>query len=473
MLWIDGSAAMSRGARFADALAAARQRASELPTSRRRVVLATSRVETLLAPGEDLPTFDSRVAGASPESAPSATARQALEFARGPRSGEGPLAIEVFSVLPIEKDAIEALPKGVRLVASEWTPTKGREESGNAGIVQLGLSEPISGAFDAVDVFVEVFGAAEPTITLDGAVIAAVERGEPTNGAIWYLCRDVLARGGSLEARLAGADGSALDDIASVVLPNRSPIRVKVGEGVPQALVAAIRADRAVEVVDADADLLVRRSNGPESDALPTLEVAQSDAGIPAFVVRDTAIDDPERTIRDAFDGLGLRDVDAVDLAQRTKSPIEFELQPADQRGFAIRADLLDERYDLTQSPAFPRLIARTLRWLAHSEAVIPRLAAGDVASLDRFPARHGDAVLDPVGGETHLPRAGEFTRADGKVTRAALLDLAATSATNVRASDGERIESDPEIDFRPWIAVLAFLLLALEWWLVRTERAP
>lgn len=474
VLWVDGSAAMANGTRLQDALAAARQRADELPSSRRRIVLATSRLETLLAPGEDLPTFDLRTSGIAPEAVPSTTARQALEFARGPRSSDGALAIEVFSALPIDKGAVEALPRGVRLVAGEWNRSTKRDERGNAGVVQLGLSEPLSGAFDAVDVFVELFGAAgTPSITLDGAVLTPSERGESENGTTWFLCRDVLARGGVLEARVPGSDGSPFDDAASVALPNRSPLRVKIGEGIPEALVAAIRADRAVEVVAADPDLLVRRSNGPENDALPTLEVAQSEADTPAFVVRDVVIDDPERAIREAFAGLGLRDVDAVDLAERTKRPIEFELQQAAQRGFAIRAELLDERYDLIQSPAFPRLIARTLRWLGNSESIVPRVAAGDLATSDRFPARHGQALFDPAGGELRLPRAGEFTRADGKVLRAALLDLATTSATTARTSSEERIESDPEIDLRPWIAVLAFLLLALEWWLVRTERAP
>lgn len=474
VLWIDGSAAMARGTRFQDALAAARQRASELPSGRRRIVLATSRLETLLAPGEDLPTFDLRISGVAPEPVPSTTARHALEFARGPRSADGALAIEVFSTLPIDAHVVEALPKEVRLVAGEWGRATNRDEQGNAGVVQLGLSEPISGAFDAVDVFVEVFGASEPpALTLDGAALVPSERGESTNGTKWFVCRDVLARSGTLEARLPDADGSPFDDVASVVLPNRSPIRVQVGEGVPDSLVAAMRADRAVEIVTELPDLLVRRSNGAESTSVPTLEVAQPAAGTPAFVVRHVVIEDPERTIREAFDGLGLRDVDAVDLAERTKSPIEFELQQAAQRGFAIRADLLDERYDLIQSPAFPRLIARTLRWLANSEAIVPRAAAGDVAMQDRFPASAGDALLDPVGGAMHLPRAGVFVRGDGKVLRAALLDLASTSAATVRAGSGERIESDPEIDLRPWIAVLAFLLLALEWWLVRTERAP
>ena len=85
--------------------------------------------------------------------------------------------------------------------------------------------------------------------------LATVQRDRGSDGVEW-LARDVAALGGTLDARVLGADALAADDGATLVLPVRPRIRVQVGAGVPSSVDSVLRFDPGVELVEADPDVL-------------------------------------------------------------------------------------------------------------------------------------------------------------------------------------------------------------------------
>ena len=80
---LDGGAAMSRDGRFDEAAARAGELAGALPSTRREVRLVAGAVETVLAPGEDLPLLEARLRDRGPVAAPGGFAAALLELAAG------------------------------------------------------------------------------------------------------------------------------------------------------------------------------------------------------------------------------------------------------------------------------------------------------------------------------------------------------------------------------------------------------
>ncbi|MDA1196232.1 MAG: hypothetical protein O2894_13765, partial [Planctomycetota bacterium] len=123
VLLLDASAAMGAGRSFQDAVVRLTEAAAALPAARREVWFCGGRVETLLAPGESALLLADRLAGLTPEAAPSALARAA----RTARQIHGPdVRLHVF----------------------------GGEAAASDGATALGVAAARSGRWDAVDVFV-------------------------------------------------------------------------------------------------------------------------------------------------------------------------------------------------------------------------------------------------------------------------------------------------------------------------------
>lgn len=462
---VDASASMD-GGRLTAALAAARERASQLPRASTSIVLAGARTELVLAPDEPLATFDRRVATRTVDLHPQSVERTVLETLATVRDR---CVIEVCGVTPIGADVVALAPAGVTIVR---IPCAGLERSGDRRVSMLGVGEAESGAWDRVDVAVGLHGAAAADVRvtvddveLDGAVVDETDRGPR------LVFRDVPARGGRLDVAWAAGDGPRGG--IGATLPVRPPLRVAVSANVPASLATALSADRGVERVDADPTLVVRVAGEDVFPTVPALEV-HADPAVGAFVVRRPADGSADAAVRAAFLDLGLADIDAMELAQQTARSIELVLEHAPTRGVAVASDLLDERYDFVQSRAFPLFVARALRWLAAVEPLQSTWGAG--AWLEDGSTRYVGAdgrTVDTAGFEVRLPAAQTVTTANGRAARVAWIDADAQRRPVVDALSPAPDASSGGVRGTTLAALLALVLLCIEWWLVRSERMP
>lgn len=475
VLLLDASAGMGWGTRFEAALEALRARASELPRESTSIVVAGARIDTLLGAGEALPLFDRRAAELTPQPCAASVERALLGlFAR--EAPEGGREIELFGDAPVDPAVELLVPAHVRVSRIELGAS---ERAGNCGIVAFGVREAASGAWERVDVLVRIAGdvaaGAALELTLDGQAVSGVER-DATDPARW-LARDVPASGGTLVARLQGGDAFGADDTAQLTLPDRPLIRVALSPAVPANVRRVLELDPGVALTEGEADVAVRASGEDFGGDVPALELTDEAAQDSAFRVLGPEADDPQAALREAFESLGLAEIDSTALAQQSGRTIELTLELRERRGVEVWSSLVGDTYDFAQSRAFPLFVGLSVRWLAGVEPIESEAAAGRFAgaALNGAAQLPDGRTLDPLDAEAHWPRAGEWSRADGRMVRVALLDPAATAALPASAfqAGANELRSTASEDLLPWIVLAALALLALEWVLVRKERMP
>jgi hypothetical protein len=468
LLVLDGSAAMLRGERFAEASAAVRARAAALPRDRTRVVFAGARPLTLLAPGEELALLRRRLACVTPERAPS-TLADAIGAAAAVVPPGHRLDVEIHGDGALAPEWAAALPAGCTVRRVAPPPV---EEPSAAGIVALGVSEAASGRGDAVDLYLRVAGAPQlPVMELDGAPLVLAEPigAEGTE----QVLRDVPARGQRWSARVGG--GTHADGSAARVLPARAPLRVMLSPSVPANVQQALAADSGVAVVSEDAEVALRAAGEEFGVGLPALELVAPAAEQAAFLVRGPAASGAEDEVLRTFERLGLQEVDASALAAVANRPIELRFVADEaRRGIEVWATLFSADFDFAQSRAFPLFLAAAVRWLADAPELHSDLAAGTWMPATAAPLRAQDGtLLDGVGAPFRLPRAGEWSDARGRTVTAALLDPAlhdASAAASFREDAGALARATDPL---PWIVLLALGLLVAEWIWFRRGRIP
>lgn len=460
LLLLDGSAAMRAPGRFTAAADALRARAAASPRARTRVVLAAGRPLTLLAPDEELALLGRRLEGLAVEACPS-TLADAIAAAAAALAPDARLEAEVFGDGALDPGRVAAL--GARVSVRRATPPP---EGGAAEpiLAAFGVSEAASGAWDRVDLYARSSAGPAPSLELDGAPLPV----EPAAEDLAVVARDVPARGGSVRARL---DGRAA---AERVLPDRTPIRVALAPGAPPALAAALAADSGVALVAEEPEIAIRAAGSGFRPGLPALEWTLAASGGAAFTVRGPAADAGDE-LRRSFDRLGLREVDAVGLAEQAGRPIELRFLVDDAgRSIQLWSALLGDDFDFTRSRSFPLFLGAAVRWLAGEPELAAEHAAGrDAAGLEA-PLRDADgAALDGAGANFRLPRAGDWTDARGTLVSAALLDPALADLAAAGTFRGEAGAASAGFDPLPWIAALALALLVGEWILFRRGRIP
>jgi len=506
VLVLDTSASMSRGDTLRNALESVKRRARELPRRTTTVISAGSHVRTLLAPGEETPLLDQRATNLAADAAPSSLNRTIRSVCSGPLHADG-ADIEVFGVSPIDAELLANLPKNV-VVSRASVP---EAASDNSGITALGLSEPRSGAWSTIDLFVEVDGRGSArdangaarganaaardvpgatldvtaamrgvtaTLTLDGAPLVLSESGPLPDGRWRAIVRDVSARGGRVEARLSRSDALSADDSAALVLPMRPAIRVALSASVPSALRAVLAADPGVTLIvgEGEADVVVRRSDEAAKSAAPALVLVDEAAQPAAFVLQQPAAIDPDSALRRSYEALGLDEIDSTELAARAERPIELDLVQGTSRGISVWGSLFEPKFDFTATRSFPLFVARSVRWLAGDAARLGTTAAGEVRfGSDTAWTDAASRLFDPADGEVAFPRAGDVRDAAGRTLHVSLLDMQTTvlarDASPLPAPAGS--SASGVFEPLPWIVLAALILLLVEWWLVRTERIP
>ena len=213
VLLLDASAGMARAVgettRFAQAQAALAAELAESPRDRTEVLWCGEHVRTLLAPGEDRALLGPRLAGRTPDLAPGTLDRALRSRARMGDGEGGGRRFVLFGDAPVAPSTLAALGAGERVERAVLAPVI----DGGMGITAMGVSEPASGRWGMVDLFIQTRGGStsifDLTLTLDGE---RFERGGVigTDGdRRGFLISDVPAAGALLEARLAGRDALA------------------------------------------------------------------------------------------------------------------------------------------------------------------------------------------------------------------------------------------------------------------------
>lgn len=475
---LDVSAGMGHGNRFAQTTARLVEVVDELPIERRRVLACGESARTLLAPGEETLLLEARLEGLAPRAAP-ASLFPTIERLLGSAVGE--TTVLVFGDAPLEEARFERLPGGtVQRVA---TGDDEREE--NRGITALGVSPAASGAWDAVDVLVELTGdelesRGEISVRLDGEAISqAAEPVRSNERGRTLLFRDVPARGQRLEVTLVvsagGGDGLALDDSAAIRLPDRPLLRVGFSSSLDAALRPALEADPAVVIVDTDAELFLARAGEAIPAGVPVLRFVPSALQTESFLVTYDDDRDSEAVLFEVVGALGLEEIDSTGLAEAAERPITLGARPGAIREVAVWEELLGEGFDFVDSRSFPLFVARCLRWLSDTGALRSWAVAGEAfpesGAFTTADGRH----IDPVGAAFTPPLAGDYSSSEsGEAVAVALLSLDATEARALDGLDDPTAGVDGGgLDPVTWLLLLAGVLLVVEWALVRTGRMP
>lgn len=479
VLVLDGSASMAAGSRYAQAVAALEKRLGRMPADQRQVLWCGAGVHTLLNPGEHELLLAGRLAGLQPVPAPPGVEDLLRQLAVVNRPGRV-LEVTVFGDAPIRAETLALLPE-LRVSRAPLDPPPA---GGNAGITALGMAAAGSGAWDRVDVLVRaehddgsLVEPARLSADLDGNALPLASFVPVAAG---LLLPDLPAAGGRLTVRLAAADSRPLDDVASLRLPERPRIRVQLSPALAAVVGPALAADPAVEVTADDPRVVIRRQGETIGLDLPALEFVPADADQPAFHIVHPAVLDSAEVFAAAVRTIGLKEIDAMTLADSTGRQIEATVTPGTSWTFEVWEDLLADEYNFTQSRAFPLFIANGVRWLAgvredHAYLAAGRaLAGGPLGHADRVVDEQG-RVLDPLGVPFTPEQAGDLRRESGAPPLAvSLLDPASTlnlPADTLRPSAA--LPPGLGTPILVWVLLAALLLLAWEWYLLQTGRVP
>ncbi len=467
---LDSSAGMRRGELFESARLHLIDWVESLPRESRTVLAADQLGSPLLLPGEESSLLEGRWADLEPVASPCSIMDQVAFLAR--IHGEE-LTVYVFGGEPLEPEHEAALPSGLELhfISGEGPPT-----AQNFGITALGCSEAASGAWDTVDVFVEVRGtpgSTSPKVTgnIDGSSEGLIAQLQPSENGLQHLIfRDVSAQGGLFTVSLEAGDGLELDNEAQLRLPSRPRIRVSLSPELIEVVGPALHSDPAVVLVDQDPDVTIL--TGAETSSVPTLRFVPAALQAESFLLTYEGSQPAELVLSEALGSLGLADVDPTGLASRAQVPITLGARSGNRRELAIWSELLGDEFDFRDSRAFPLFVARALRWLGDTQDIQPWVGAGEPSlPVDTLRSSAGHD-LDAVGLTISPPLAGKYTSPTGDSWHASLLTpVLGVPPDAVLLPD--LVAPDRGPDLVSWLLMIALLLLAWEWALFRTEQIP
>ncbi len=483
VLVLDGSAGMASGDRFARAVDRLERQVARLPRARRQVIWAGAGLRPLLNPGEHELLLSRRLQRMSPDTAPASVERLLRQLSA---SAAGPTSVVVFGDAPVRRQVLDLVPTTMTVArAGEDASVR---LSGNAGITALGVADAASGAWDKVDVFVDVTATADRqvdpagvAIDLDGKVvtgaIAQASGGRPGP----FVLQELPASGGLLTVRLTGADSLSLDDTASVRLPDKPLVKVLLSPSLAGVIGPVLNADRGITPTGDGPHVVIRRAGETVGGALPALEFVRSASQPQAFFFTHPASFDSSAVLAEAVADIGLTQIDAMSLAQSSGRPIEVSIGQGPEWRVSVWEELLSDDYDFTRSRAFPLFVANAVRWLAGTDAWYPYAAAGRPLSTsvagERPRVLSADGrVIDPLGVEFVPAGAGELRLDSGQPLAVSLLDRDVTSGvgdTAIQPADLSRAGVSAPAGMATWLLLLAVALLALEWHLFQRGRIP
>jgi hypothetical protein len=459
---LDSSAAMAHGNRFAEARGQLIEQVEQAPLEGRSVLASGGTQRSLLLPGEASLLLESRLAQLTPTASPGQLERTIEAVAR---RAQVPTRILVFGDAHMDQDRLALLPENIQVERVPVAPDTA-VPSQNTGITELGTSLASSGAWDAVDVLVEITtnqaSSTVPAFSLDGQALTSVLKlPASTAGVTRYLLQDVSAMGGRFEATLPAGDSLELDDRAALMLPNRPRLKVLLSDSLREILGPVLEADPAVQLVSVAGDICLRRAHEALGSGLPALIFGPAAEQESSFLVRYDSEQTPEEVLSHAMGDLALGEIDATSLAEVAQAPISLGAVPSDLREVLVWEELIGEGFDFVDSRAFPLFVAGSLRWLGNAEALQAWCAAGETRIAGTRFAVAGDNIT-PNGSAlvvSLLSRTSSLTQPQAP-------DASDSSTSTLDLAGGA---SDPVT----WLLLLATLLLLFEWHQVRTGRMP
>jgi len=480
VLLLDGSANMARGDRFSSAVSALERDARRLDIDSREVLWVGGSVKPLLAPGEQTVLLGKRLEHLAPQAAPASMDQALSQLASILHTG-GKTLIRIYGDAPVSPLTLKLMPASHVVVRATAAP-RSQDEEPNAGITTLGIAEASSGRWSKVDVLVhaqrttgEAVELTNLAMHLDGQPLNALAIEKTAAGA--FLLKDLPAAGGLLEVKLDRRDALALDDEASVRLPRRPLIRVLLSPSLQSVLAGVLAADPAIERTAENPDVVIRREGENLGDGRSTLVFVPMASQSAAF-----SLTWPQDSDAAGEDADGRHQIDASALAQVARRPIELVVKPGPLRVFAVWQELLVEDFNFTRSRSFPLFIAESVRWLAHTPAWYPYVAAGEPlpppSGTERAPFVNAMAFpIDTMRSAFVPEQAGDLPDASGiQPLHAALLDANTTlSRSGSVNAIGRAGALSPAHAFDPVtvLLLLAFLLLGGEWFLNQRGRVP
>ncbi len=483
VLVLDGSAGMAAGTRYPDAVAALRQYVSRLPADSRQVVWSGGGTRTLLNPGEHELLLEKRLARLQPVAAPAGVETLLRQLAAARRPGRA-TSVVIFGDAPVRPESLALTPN----LPVARAPLGSRPTARNAGLTALGVTEAESGAWDRVDVFVRIEsnqpaagGPDQLKIDLDGRELPATELGAVRgNAAHGFLLRNLPATGGLLTVRLTPDDALPLDNLARLRLPDKPKLTVQLSPSLDRTLRPVLAADPAIQIADTGAMVAIRRQGESVGANLPALEFVASGDSRPAFLITHPAKLDSTAVFNHAVKAIGLREIDAMSLAEVARRPVEVTVGTGPQWRIEVWQELLSDGFNFTKSRAFPLFVGNSLRWLAGTRSGYPLVAAGRPLAAETL--EMGDRVVDPQGrvldplGVPFVPeQAGEIKMENLSGPLAvSLLDPATTlgaisAASELKSTGPMGLATNPVT----WLLLAALVLLVLEWHLHQTSRVP
>lgn len=486
VLVLDGSAGISAGRRFEDAVRQLETQIASLPRARRQVLWSGARTRTLLNPGEHEWLLSERLESLAPEAAPSSIERLLRRIA-AMASTEEPISVLVFGEAPVRRTVLDLMPSTVSVRRA--APPASLER--NTGITALGVANAASGGWDKVDVLIQVDGTTDrPPMSIDDIEldmdrqpIARAAIASPAEGrANAWLVRDLPANGGLFTAKIRDRDTLPLDDVARVRLPRKSMVNVLLSPSLASVIAPALRADPGVRLVTDAADVVIRRAGEPFGTEVPALELVGAATQAQAFLLTHPAAMDSTAVFNDAVHSIGLTQIDGMSLAHAAQRPIEAAIVAGRQWRFSMWEELLSDDFNFTQSRSFPLFMANAVRWLAGTPAWYPSVAAGQPLSTTEPGERRralgaGGRVLNPLD-VAFVPAAAGALRLDSlsEPLSVALLDHDVTTggdSSALEVADNARSNEASQGVIAMWIVAIAVVLLGVEWYLFQTGRIP
>jgi hypothetical protein len=495
VLVLDGSAGMAAGDRFETTVARLKDYVARLPADWRQVIWAGGEVRPLLAPGEHELLLSKRLDQMRPEAAPSSIERTLRQLSVTPRLAQWPTSVVVFGDAPVRQEVLALVPKSMSIQRA-LMPGQLKD---NIGITALGVADAASGAWDKVDVYVETGTTGDrrvaPIVPADDRAEALARAGvqielnrQPlppasvSRAGQGYVVHDVPADGGLLTASVAGKDGLALDDRASIRLPKKPILRVNLSASLLNVLGPVLQSDPGVTLVESNADVVIRRAGEAVGANAPALEFVSAASQAQAFVLTHPSALNSNVVFVNAVENIGLKQIDAMSLAQESGRPIEVSVATGGQWRFSVWEELLSDNFNFTRSRAFPLFVANAVRWLAGAESWHPFVAAG-VPLVTTGAGEHAQVVsasgrvLDPLNVNFVPPMAGEIkVSGDGTPLSVSLLDPDVTRGARDEAMQVARLDGVdlvPDRSPATWLLVLALMLLAVEWYYFEMGRMP
>ena len=478
VLVIDGSAHAASGEIFQQSKRQLLNDVSKYPRDSREVFLSGAQNVRVLATGEEKLVLERRLEEFEPVAA-SSSLEELLRLLPRNNSYPDEVNIVVYGGAPISQHALDRLPDGYSVSRKIET----LDDFENRGIVALGIAEPLSGEWDTVDVLFRILATEGLVVELDDFSVQVGEQELSSArleliSANEFRVRDVVADGSVFSVSIEQPDDLDFDNEALVTLPMKERVPIALGSDVPTPIRRAIDADDGIEIVGSGASVAILGPNDSEP-SIPYLRSAAITEQEKAFVIGYTGELDAMEALQQSVADLGLSEIDSAAMATELNQEIRIELKHSDMRYVSVWGELLSENFNFKDSLSFPIFVSKSIRYLADQEPWYAYLAAGrqPVEQTSGSSLASSDLLAEYAIGASYVRNeAGTLELRDGSSLQVSLLD----PSTAVRASSQNLTDAVIETSnaqtvwgIATWLALLAVLLLGLEWYLYQRGLMP